>query len=164
MKIKELIPAQWGRSEVPVRRTMDSSPLLDLQRGMNRMFDQFFDDFTGSRFPESARNVYPQIDIRETDQAVEVSAELPGLEREDVDISIAADVLTIRGEKRQEKEEKNGGVRYVERTYGAFRREIPIRAEIEVEKVNAKMKNGVLTVTLPKKPESRRMARRIEVQ
>ena len=141
MKIKDLIPVSRGRSEVPVRRTVDSSPFMDLQREMNRMFDRFFDDFSLSPFRDRNEKTFPKIDIKETDKAIEVSAELPGLDRKDVDISLSGNLLTIKGEKRQEKEEKNGGSYYVERTYGAFHRQIPIGAEIEAEQIDAKFKN-----------------------
>ena len=97
------------------------------------------------------------------DDDIAVSAELPGLEEKDVDVTLTDNVLLIRGEKKHEKEEKERGYTYTERSYGSFERRIPIDAEVLSDKVSAVFKNGVLTVTLPKSPEAQKHVRRIPI-
>ncbi len=90
------------------------------------------------------------MEVTETDTAIEVTAELPGLDEKDVEISVADDVLTIRGEKKVEKDEKKNNYRLVERSYGLFERSIVLPSGIDTSKVKAKMTKGVLRVEIPK--------------
>ncbi len=92
----------------------------------------------------------PEVDVTEKEGELRVCVELPGVDEKDIDLSLSEDALTVRGEKKAEKEEKERGRHYVERTYGAFERRIPLPCEIAPDKANASFKNGVLTVTLPK--------------
>jgi HSP20 family protein len=157
MPITDLIP--WRRKQ-PVRQEEERSlqreehPFLTLQQEMNRLFDDFFGGRALEPFGalgEGWDAFSPQVDVVETDKEIRVSAELPGLDDKDVEVSLSRDVLTISGEKRQEK-----GRDYfrAERSYGSFRRSIPLPAEVNTEKVDAVFKKGVLTVTLPKKAEA----------
>ena len=115
----------------------------------------------------TARKLSPEVKIsvtiRETDNEVLVTAEMPGLEKKDFQLDLTADALTIRGEKRREHEEK-GSVHRFERSHGAFERTIPLPCEVEADKASATYRNGVLDVTLPKAPSARRSVRRIEVR
>jgi HSP20 family protein len=88
--------------------------------------------------------------VTETDKSIEVSTELPGMDEKDIEISVANDVLTIRGEKKAEKEEKNKTYRLVERSYGAFERSLALPPGVNAEAVKASMSKGVLKITLPK--------------
>ena len=101
----------------------------------------------------------PNIEISETDNAIEVSAEMPGLERKDVEISIEDDALTIRGEKRVEEDQKDKNVQHSERTYGVFLRVLQLPPGIDPSNVQATMSNGVLKITIPKpaKPEPKKI-------
>lgn len=92
----------------------------------------------------------PRVDVTETEKNVEVKAELPGMERKDIDITLDRGLLVIKGEKREEKEEKNRYYHRVERRYGTFCRSVRLPAEVKEEKIEATFKDGVLTVTLPK--------------
>ena len=92
----------------------------------------------------------PRMDVSETDKEIVVSAELPGLADEDIDVSLSLGMLTISGEKKQEKEKKGRNYYHVERSYGSFQRSIPLPAEVDTNQVDAVFKKGVLTVTLPK--------------
>lgn len=92
----------------------------------------------------------PRLDVTETEKNVEVKAELPGMERKDIDITLDRGLLMIKGEKREEKEEKDRYYHRVERRYGTFCRSVRLPAEVKEEKIEATFKDGVLTVTLPK--------------
>ena len=108
-------------------------------------------------------SVTPAIDIVEKEKAFEVTAELPGLDAKNVDIQLSDNVLTIKGEKQEEKEEKTKD-RYVsERRYGSFRRSLEVPGSVDVDKIEANFKNGVLTVTMPKSPEAQKKQKTIPV-
>lgn len=168
MAITDLIPWKRKESSVPVHREEEENALLDLQSQMNRMFDEFFErpfglsSFFGGQ--GLSRMFDPQLDVTETDKAVTISAELPGLEPEDINISLDRDVLTISGEKRAENEEKGARYYRVERSYGSFYRSIPLPSEVEEEKINATFKRGVLKVDLPKTQKAREKSKRISVK
>ncbi|NOX89960.1 MAG: Hsp20/alpha crystallin family protein, partial [Calditrichaeota bacterium] len=115
-------------------------------------------------FGDSFGSFMPSVDVKEKDDEFVVTAELPGMDAKDVDISISDDILTLRGEKKEEKEEKEGNYYRRECSYGSFHRDIPLPAEVETDKVEAEFKRGVLTVHLPKKPESQRKAKKIQVK
>ncbi|MEW5424063.1 Hsp20/alpha crystallin family protein [Amorphus sp. 3PC139-8] len=166
MQISDLIP--WGRDRNEVARQQGDgdNPLLNLQRDINRVFDDFW-----SRFDRSAgvsngllSVTGPRTDVTETDEAVDVSVELPGMDEKDIDVSLSDDVLTIRGEKKAEREEKKKGYYLAERSYGSFYRSIPLPPGVDSEKAEAQFKKGVLTVTLPKTPEAQAKVRKIEVK
>jgi HSP20 family protein len=165
MSVRDLIP--WGRSNnrapAPYRED-DRSPFLSLHREMNRVFDDFFRDFD-MRFPMMGRagfnGSWPHIDLSETDKEVTVTADLPGMEEKDVELLLEDGVLTLKGEKREETEDKDR--QFSERYYGRFERRIPLDAEVQVDKAQARFKNGVLTVTLPKDPNAQSKARRIAI-
>jgi HSP20 family protein len=164
MSVRDLIP--WGRSNnrapVPYRDD-DRSPFLSLHREMNRVFDDFFRDFD-MRLPMmggAGANGWPQLDIAETDKEVTVTADLPGMEEKDVELLLEDGMLTLKGEKRSETEDKDR--QFSERYYGRFERHIPLGAEVQADKAEARFKNGVLTVTLPKNPEAQPKARRIAI-
>jgi HSP20 family protein len=106
----------------------------------------------------------PQVDVTEGNTDVTVTVELPGMEEKDIDVALAHGNLTLKGEKREEKESKERGYYHSERSYGSFTRTIPLPCEVEEDKVAATFKKGVLTITLPKSPEARREVKHIEVK
>jgi HSP20 family protein len=158
MAFKELLS-----KNLPQRRSSEANPILRLQENMNRMFNNFFDSADLAPFKEDGLGSFPKIDIKETSKAVMITAELPGLDAKDIDISISDDVLTLRGEKNMESESKEENYYRMERSYGSFHRTIPLPMEVESENVNAEFKNGVLKVTVTKKPEAQRKAKKIEI-
>jgi HSP20 family protein len=126
--------------------------MVSIRDEMNRLFDDFFGG-TPAR-TEWAEGVWsPTIDVSETKDKVMVEADLPGLKKEDVKISVQDDSLIIKGEKRQEKEEKEADYHRVERSYGSFFRSIPLPTPVKKEKVKANYKDGVLKITMPKSEE-----------
>lgn len=136
--------------------------LASFRQEMDRFFNRFLGLFPGG---EEALGMWaPSIDVSETKEAVRIRAELPGLEAKDLDVSVSNDVLTIKGEKRQEREEKDEHFHRVERTYGAFVRSVQLPAAVASEKAKATFKNGVLTITMPKTEESKRRAIQIEAK
>lgn len=136
-------------------------PFAALRRQMEALFDGFFDDFGGAVHGLQAFN--PRVDVVENGKEVRISAELPGIEEKDVEVSCTNDSVTIRGEKREEKEEK-GEERYrLERSYGAFRRTLALPCEVDAGKASATFKKGVLTVTLPKTAPAAK-AKKVEIK
>lgn len=121
--------------------------LTSLQREMNRLFDDSFRDWTGA---ENLSRWAPAVDIYEKDNSIVISAELPGMTEEDIDVEVHDGVLTIRGEKKFESETKEDCYHCVERRYGAFERSFTLPTTVNAEDVKAAYKAGVLEVTLPK--------------
>jgi HSP20 family protein len=156
MPISDLIP--WKKEkQVPVRRE-EEHPWSAFRGEMNRLFDDFFGgEREGSLVPLSGEwgAFSPQVDVSEAEDEIVVSAELPGLDQEDIDVSLSNGTLLIRGEKREEKEEKGESYYRSERAYGAFRRDIPLPSAVDAEQVDAVFKKGVLTITLPKTEEAK---------
>jgi len=155
MKLKDLIPARWSGPHSLAHRD-DDSPFVSLQREMNRVFDDFFKGFAVSPALSGGLmgSEVPKVDVSETEKEVHVSADLPGIDEKDVDVSLANGVLTIKGEKKVEKEEKDKNYHRVERSYGSFQRAIPLPCEVDEDKAEASFKQGVLTIKLPKTKEA----------
>jgi HSP20 family protein len=146
-----------------VRRGEEFNPFLTLHREMNRLFDDVFRGFDVAPFGAdrwSGGMGWPKIEVSETDKEVKVAAELPGLEQKDVEVELANGVLSIKGEKKTETEDKDR--LFSERYYGRFERRIPVE-DVEEDKVSASFKNGVLTVTLPKSAKAQPNVKRIPV-
>jgi HSP20 family protein len=154
MKLNSLIPVGHDRN-APARQT---TPFGTLQREIERLFDDF-----GRGFPAfGSSELTPRMDVMETDKTIELTAELPGLEEKDVDINYADGVLTIRGEKKSEKEEKDNNYRLIERSYGSFSRAIELPSGVDPASVKASLTKGVLTVTVPKPAPS--VTKKIEIK
>lgn len=166
MDLKSLVPWNWGKRDVPVHRE-EENPVVALQREINRAFDSFWNGFGTPMKSGMWGNVfdseYPRVEVSETDSEVEISAELPGMSQEDIDVSVTEDMIRIKGEKKSEKEEKKKDFYLSERSYGAFQRAIPLPSGLDLNKANATFKNGVLNVTLPKTEEARANVKRIPV-
>lgn len=165
MGIKDLVP-DFGKKNVPVHHT-DESPFLKLQHEMNRLFGNFFKDFGLNRFEERFEDrmtFTPHVDVRETDKNIIVTADLPGLEVQDIDISVASDSLIVKGEKREESREEKRNYFLLERSYGAFHRVIPLPGRVDPGAVDAKFKNGVLHVQLRKERSEAEKPKKIEVK
>lgn len=165
MAIKDLIPWNRGR-EVSVRRGEELNPFLTLHREVNRLFDDMSRGFDLAPFGAADRFFdrgfgWPNVEVSETNKEVEVTAELPGLDEKDVEVQLANGVLTIRGEKKTETEDKDR--RFSERFYGHFERRIPVD-DIDEAKVSASFKSGVLTVTLPKTASASDKVKRIAIK
>jgi HSP20 family protein len=133
-----------------------------MRRDMDRMWNSFFE--RGTIGGEDGGEWLPSLDVAETKNEIVVKAEVPGLEPKDIDISLSDGLLTIKGEKKQEREEKEENYHLVERSYGSFTRLIRLPNEVQSDKINASYKNGVLKVVLPKSEEAKKKEVKIKVQ
>jgi len=134
-----------------------------MQREMDRLWDSFFEERPRRKIEELGE-WGPSLDLSETKNDLIVKAEVPGIDPKDIDISLDKDILTIKGEKKQETEEKEENYHFIERTYGALARSIRLPREVQSDKINASYKNGVLRVTLPKSEEAKKKEIRIKVE
>ena len=153
MNLKSLIPVGRDRAV--------ASPFMSLQREIDRLFDDFsrgLPAFTGN----GAGALMPSMDVTETDKEIEITAELPGLEEKDVQINVTDNLLTIKGEKKAEKEQKDKNYRLVERSYGSFERTLELPEGVNAEAIKANISKGVLKVTVPKPVPAQ--AKKIEVK
>jgi HSP20 family protein len=123
--------------------------LTSFRREMDRLFDRFFEGWP-FRVSAEERLWAPTADVSETAKEVIVKAEVPGMDPKDIDVSVQGDVLTLRGERKQEKEEKDENLHRVERSYGSFSRSVQLPSEVDTGKVNATYKDGILKINMPK--------------
>jgi len=140
------------------------SPFYAFRREMDRLFDSFFRGFDIEPFRGSEEFFNPSVDVIDDEKEIKVTVELPGLDEKDIDLSLTADSLTIKGEKKKEKEEKGKNYHRTERMYGAFSRTIPLPVEIETDKAEASFKKGVLTITLPKSAKALKETKKIPIK
>ncbi|MDX2223712.1 MAG: Hsp20/alpha crystallin family protein [Rhodospirillaceae bacterium] len=165
MNLRNLVP--WSRNR-PAPASL--TPMLGLQDEINRMFDEVWRGFgpptalsANWRGPLAATLAgWPAVDVKDSDKAVDVSFELPGLSESDVDLTLENDTLTVKGEKREETTDKTTG--YSERSYGAFERSVALPPGLLADKAEAAFKNGVLTVSIPKSKETQSQAKRIPIK
>jgi len=166
MTIRDLVTRNREQRNLPVWRVREH-PFSSLQKQMNELFDSFFTGFERSSFgalEEGQGEFVPTVDARESDKEITVLAELPGMDEKDIEVSLANDALTVKGEKKEEKEEKDKSYWHVERRYGSFRRVIPLPDGIETDKVSATFKKGVLTVTIPKSAKTESAGKKITIK
>lgn len=149
-------------------------PFRSLCSEMERLFDRFatgfrmpswrgmFDTEPAWRYESSFSFPTPAIEVTEDDNAYKITAELPGLEQKDIEVTVTGDMLTLKGEKRYEKEEKDRHMS--ERAYGSFQRSFTLPDVIERENIAADLSKGVLTITLPKSAEAQKPEKKVEIQ
>jgi HSP20 family protein len=148
------------------KRGDEAHPLSSLQQAMNSLFDNFWQDF-GSfpATPTFAAGMFnPNMDVSEREGHYVITAELPGLSEKDLDISLHNGVLTLRGEKKEEHDERSKGRYLMERTYGAFHRSVTLPGDAVEDGIDATFKNGVLTVQVPRSKEPPPGSRKIDVK
>ena len=166
VEVKKAAPAQ---ANVP-----------DVWHSFRSEMDRLFDRFSGGFGFPSLRRVFdiepawrsassfsfsvPAIDMSEDEKAYKISAELPGIDAKDIDVSVSGDMLVLKGEKRQEKEEKDKNYHFSERAYGSFQRAFDLPASVDRDKVAADFSKGVLTITLPKTAEARKPQKKIAIK
>lgn len=144
---------------------LGGDPFLSLHREMNRLFDDVMRTGLPTTGGQSggAALLAPQLNVSETDNEVRITAELPGVSENDINVELNDDVLVIRGEKKFERKEEKERFHFVERSYGTFQRALQLPFSVDPDQVQANFENGVLTVTLPKSAQQER-SRRIQVQ
>jgi HSP20 family protein len=150
-------------------------PFEGLRQEIDRLFDDFgwasWQPFRRSLFAGEplfrralARATMPAVDVIESEKAYEITAELPGMDEKNIEVKVTDGSLTIKGEKQEEKEEKEKDYYLQERHYGSFERSFELPESVDPDKIEASFKKGVLTVTLPKKAEAQKAAKKIEVK
>ena len=169
--VSNLIP--WKKrknNEVDVLRPRHVDPTYDLTRSMSDMVDHFFRRFD-SEFglspwsrEDAGFGVVPSVDVAETDDEVTVTADLPGLDEKDIKVTLDGDMLTLHGERKQEREEKKKNYYRSERSYGTFTRSIALPEGVDYDNVKATFKKGVLNVRIAKLPGTKTLRRHIPVQ
>lgn len=159
MSMRSLLPSLWGHPN-------DKEPFRSLQTEIDRVFNDFNRGFGLPGLTEgvAGSGLAPRIDVSETNGAVEITAELPGVSEDEVDVTLVDDVLTIKGEKKSETEDKQKNYHLIERSYGAFRRAIRLPYEVDPKKVEARFDKGVLKVVLPKPPEVEAKSQKISIK
>ena len=165
MNLGSLIP--WrDKTQVDAQTDTYSDPFTSFRREVDRMFDDFFRSAGHGLQPWNAgwQTMAPRIDISDADKELLITAEMPGLDEKDFEVTLAGDLLTIKGEKKTENENRNGNAYYVERRFGSFSRSVRLPFEAGDEQVEANYDRGVLTVRVPKPAEAQRHVRRIEVK
>ena len=179
MTLKEMVPWRWGG----LRRWDDEDrPFESFLREMDTLhkdMDRLFEDFwrgSGHRSMMSAPwpsmmatpwaygELTPRIDETEDEKAFHIQVELPGMDKDDVDITLANGLLTIRGEKKRDEEEKGKDWYRKERSFGSFRRSLPIPADVDESKIDASFRKGVLYIELPKTEEARKKVTHIDIK
>jgi HSP20 family protein len=164
-------------SKVPVRTEISQppqqwEPFERFRREMERLFNDFAGglwrgslfDPTPLRRAQAAFRTMPAVDVAETDKAYEITAELPGLEEKNIEVKLANGVLSIKGERQEEKEQKEKDYYRRERSFGSFERSFQVPDGVDEDKIEANFKNGVLSVTLPKSAEAQKQAKKIDVK
>jgi HSP20 family protein len=139
---------------VPWRRGGLMEPFQQLQREMDQLMQRFFGETEGVAGRTDLVAWAPRVDVEEDDKQFVVKADVPGVDPKDVEVSVVENALVLRGQKKEEREEKKKNYHRVERFEGQFYREIPLPRGIEADKIQAKSANGVVTVTIPKKAEA----------
>jgi len=165
MAIKELIPWKKNNGDLAVRRE-PAHPFEQFRREMDQLFDGFLTDWPGrtSLLDRQLGSFMPDVDVKETEKEVRVTAELPGLDEKEVEVTLTEGALTIKGEKREEQNEDKGDFHRSECRYGMFERTLQLPRGIDADKVKASFKKGVLKITLPKTAEAQSNRKRIAIE
>jgi len=151
-------------------------PLSALRDDIDRAFDRMFKDwprfgalaapdfFGGGEFLGKSTALAPRVDVAEDDSAYEIKAEMPGVEENDIEVTVRDNRLTLRGEKKTEKEEKKKDYHMTERSFGSFERSFRLPPDVTADKIKAEFEKGVLTVTLPKSAEAKSKERKVSIK
>jgi HSP20 family protein len=163
------LPVKTERSSALSAQTW--RPFESLHREIDRLFEDFSSGLWRSPFRSPAFDLMPTswaavpvVDFTDTEKAYELTAELPGVDERNVEVKVADGVLTIKGEKNEEREEKKKDYYLCERNFGSFERSFQVPDGVDSDKIEASFKKGLLTVTLPKKQEAQKATKRIDVK
>jgi HSP20 family protein len=171
---KPTVSEEATKAEAPIP-AREWWPLETLRREVERVFDEFYRGpwrlpFTRTAFDigpvwpgEAIWGAVPAVDIVESDQSYTITAEMPGVQADNVEVRFSEGRLTIKGEKKEQKEEERKGVFVSERRYGSFQRIFKVPESVDTDKISATFADGVLTITLPKTAEAQKSERKIEV-
>lgn len=174
MALRNMTPFVWFRNQedrsptpTPAQESRGVGSLTDLHNQISSLFDQAL---AGGGFPElfsgiPERSLFrPNLDIRESDKEYTVALEMPGVNKEDVDVEVRGDALIIRGEKKTEESHEEGQYQYSERSYGSFQRALTLPEDADSSNIEAKFDNGVLRITLPRREVGGEERQKIQVK
>ncbi len=182
MDVKKLVPWNWFKKEeeqetkpVAIHHTYPQGsfygPLAQLHQEIDRLFDTVFRGFAawpfGNEGPVARLGegiLKPTLDIGATEKEYTITVEVPGVDEKDIQIELAGNTLTIRGEKRQEKEEKDKNFYRMERAYGTFQRVLSLPDDADQEHIEASFSKGVLTITIPRRAQRQEESKTIEIR
>ena len=158
MATRSLLPRLWQE---------DQHPLKAFRKDFDDLFESWATDFKLPDLGWTRTDFWPRVNVSETEKDLQVTAELPGVDEKNIDVTVSGDQLTIKGEKKSEvdekKDEKGRAFRRIERSYGSFERTMALPFDIDPDKVQATFQNGVLTLTLPKPPDVQKKSKKIEI-
>ncbi len=158
MKVRSMLPSLWGES------ASERLPFRALQQEVDRLFNDFTTGFPATGLWNGNGQLAIKVDVAETEKTLEVTAELPGVNEKDIDVSVAGEMLTIKAEKKSDKEEKTKDYHLVERSYGTFERSMRLPFKADPAKVEAKFEKGVLKLVVQKPVEAQTKTQKIEVK
>ncbi|MGE5839060.1 MAG: Hsp20/alpha crystallin family protein [Deltaproteobacteria bacterium] len=161
---RKILP--YKKEHLPVKGE-DIEPFSLLRREIDRLFEDFTRGFVLEpfrRIEERLRQYTPVVDVSESEKEITVNVELPGMDEKDVEVSLTDGHLMIRGEKKEEKEEKKKGYYRTERSFGEFNRVIPVPTGVDTNKVSAVFKKGLLSITMPKTEEAQTTVKKIPIK
>ncbi len=161
MELNDLVPFRHRRQQAARSTTLN--PFEHMHEEMDRMFEDFLPQVFSARGLDKRVGLLASIDLSETDDALELKADLPGMKEHDIDVTLRDNALLISGERKLDREEKRKNYYHSERAYGAFSRTIPLPCEVDEDHIDARFKKGVLTVHMPKSSEVREHQRKIEI-
>lgn len=158
MKVRSMLPTLWGESAA------ERLPFRALQQEVDKLFNDFTTDFPLAGRWNKNGSLAMQVDVAETDKTLEVTAELPGVNEKEIDVSLAGDILTIKAEKKSDREEKTKDYHLVERSYGTFERSMRLPFKADPAKIEAKFDKGVLKLVVQKPADAQTKTQKIEVK
>lgn len=173
MELRRMTPFNWFRNEgrsgsAPATTGGGNGSLANLHDQIDQLFDQAF---RGYGFPSLFENQLgnreffrPSLDIKESPKAYTITVEMPGVDKKNVDVQVEGEALIVRGEKRQEDEKDEEQYHYVERSYGSFQRILAVPQDADPEGIDANFRDGVLTITLPRRKEASANSKKVEVK
>jgi HSP20 family protein len=166
MKMNNLIKKETHTLGQPFGWLRGSDPFSQLKEEMDELFNSYIPSLPsfGRTDGGQALAMPTKLDFSETDDAIELVMDVPGIERKDIDISLSESGVKISGKREEKKEEKGRNFHRMERAYGAFERLVPLPCEVNAAKVDAKLKDGVLSITLPKSETARQPAKKITIK
>ena len=163
MSVRNMLPRLWRD---------DRHPLSALRDEMDELFESWTKEFGFPQIPwaqaQSGREISLRMNVSETDKELHITAELPGVDQKDIEITLTGGDLLIKGQKKSEtdekKDERGRSYHRIERSFGSFQRRLSLPYDVDPDKVQASFKDGVLTLTLPKPPDVQKSAKRIEIK
>jgi len=169
------LPARLEEKETKTpERSREWEPLQTLRREIDRVFENFHRsvsafgrtrmEFDPLRLLGGGWGSTPPVNVIEMETAYELTAELPGMDENNIEVKVAGGVLTIKGEKKDEREEKSGDYVLSERRFGSIQRSIPLPEGVDLDRIDATFKKGILTVTMPKTPDAQKSERKIAIK